>query len=111
VGSAKGSRDSEELATQTITTVGLDLAKSDFQVHGIDAEGKVVLRRQLKRRYVLVFFQRLPPRRAGIEAEPRRNIGRADDGLRLAMPEAAPCRSAGRVSAAITPASLAGRES
>jgi transposase len=46
---------------QSITTIGLDLAKSVFQVHGIDAEGNVVLRRQLKRRYVLAFFQKLPP--------------------------------------------------
>ena len=38
---------------QTVTTIGLDIAKSVFQVHGIDAEGKVVIRRQLKRRYVL----------------------------------------------------------
>jgi hypothetical protein len=40
---------------------GLDIAKSVFQVHGVDAEGKVVIRRQLKRRYVLAFFQKLPP--------------------------------------------------
>jgi transposase len=40
-----------------ITTIGLDIAKSVFQVHGIDAEGNVILRRQLKRRYVLAFFQ------------------------------------------------------
>ena len=53
---------------QTITTIGLDIAKSVFQVHGIDAEGKVVLRRQLKRRYVVAFFQRLPPCLVGIEA-------------------------------------------
>jgi transposase len=53
---------------QAITTVGLDIAKSVFQVHGIDAEGKVIVRRQLKRRYVLAFFQRLPPCRVGIEA-------------------------------------------
>ena len=33
---------------QTITTIGLDIAKSFFQVHGIDAEGNVTLRRQLK---------------------------------------------------------------
>ena len=39
---------------QTVSTIGLDIAKSVFQVHGIDAEGKVVIRRQLKRRYVLV---------------------------------------------------------
>jgi transposase len=46
---------------QTITTVGLDIAKSVFQVHGIDAQGGVVIRRQLKRRHVLMFFQKLPP--------------------------------------------------
>src|SRR6202451_3554068 len=53
---------------QTITTIGLDIAKSVFQVHGVDAEGNVVLRRQLKRRYVLAFFQKLPPCLVGIEA-------------------------------------------
>jgi hypothetical protein len=39
-----------------------------FQVHGINAEGKVILRRQLKRRRVLPFFQKLPPCLVGIEA-------------------------------------------
>ena len=53
---------------QTVTTIGLDIAKSVFQVHGIDAEDKVVLRRQLKRRYVMAFFQKLPPCLVGIEA-------------------------------------------
>ena len=53
---------------QAITTIGLDLAKSVFQVHGIDAGGQVVIRRQLKRRYVLAFFQKLPPCLIGIEA-------------------------------------------
>ena len=53
---------------EAITTIGLDIAKSVFQVHGIDAEGNVVLRRQLKRRYVLTFFQKLPPCLVGIEA-------------------------------------------
>jgi transposase len=53
---------------QTITTIGLDIAKSVFQVHGVDAEGKVVIRRQLKRRYVLAFFQKLPSCLVGIEA-------------------------------------------
>jgi hypothetical protein len=42
---------------QAVTTIGLDIAKSVFQVHGVDAHGKVVVRRQLKRRYVLPFFQ------------------------------------------------------
>ena len=53
---------------QTVTTIGLDIAKSVFQVHGIDAEGKVLIRRQLKRRYVLAFFQKLRPCLVGIEA-------------------------------------------
>jgi transposase len=53
---------------QTVTTIGLDIAKSVFQVHGIDAEGKVLIRRQLKRRYVLAFFQKQPPCLVGIEA-------------------------------------------
>jgi transposase len=52
----------------TITTIGLDIAKSIFQVHGVDADGQVVIRRQLKRRYVLVFFQKLQPCLIGIEA-------------------------------------------
>jgi transposase len=52
----------------TITTIGLDIAKSVFQVHGVDAAGQVVIRRQLKRRYVLAFFQKLPPCLVGIEA-------------------------------------------
>ena len=53
---------------QTVTTIGLDIAKSVFQVHGVDAAGQVVVRRQLKRRYVLTFFQKLPSCLVGIEA-------------------------------------------
>jgi transposase len=53
---------------QAVTTIGLDIAKSVFQVHGIDATGHVVIRRQLKRRYVLAFFQKLPRCLVGIEA-------------------------------------------
>jgi transposase len=53
---------------QAITTIGLDIAKSVFQVHGVDADGQVVLRRKLKRRYVLAFFQKLPVCLVGIEA-------------------------------------------
>ena len=53
---------------QAITTIGLDIAKSVFQVHGVDAAGQVVIRRQLKRRYVLAFFQKLAPCLVGIEA-------------------------------------------
>src|SRR6202049_1056699 len=53
---------------QAVTTIGLDIAKSVFQVHGVDAQGKVVIRRQLKRRYVLAFFKRLSPCLVGVEA-------------------------------------------
>jgi hypothetical protein len=53
---------------QTVTTIGLDTAKSVFQVHGVNAAGQLVIRRQLKRRYVLAFFQKLPPCLIGIEA-------------------------------------------
>jgi len=53
---------------QVVTTVGLDIAKSVFQVHGADAAGQVVIRRQLKRRYVLAFFEKLPPCLVGMEA-------------------------------------------
>ena len=51
-----------------ITTVGLDIAKSVFQVHAIDADGQVVVRRQLKRAQLLRFFGELPPALVGIEA-------------------------------------------
>src|SRR5512141_678836 len=53
---------------QTIATIGLDIAKSVFQVHGVDAGGQAVIRRQLKRRYVLAFFEKLTPCLVGIEA-------------------------------------------
>ena len=53
---------------QTVRTIGLDIAKSVFQIHGVDAAGNVVSRRRLKRRYVLSFFQKLPPCLIGIEA-------------------------------------------
>ena len=53
---------------QMVTTVGLDIAKSVFQVHGVDATGQVVIRRQLKRRYVRALFEKLPPCLVGIEA-------------------------------------------
>ncbi len=61
---------------RTINTIGFDIAKSVFQVHGVDAGGEVVIHRQLKRRYVLAFFQKLSPCLVGIEAAPRRTIGR-----------------------------------
>jgi len=52
----------------SITTLGIDLAKSVFQLHGVDAEGHPTLRRQLRRSQMLEFFQRLPPCLIGMEA-------------------------------------------
>src|ERR1700760_3208836 len=51
-----------------ITTVGLDLAKRVFQVHGVDASGEVVIRKALRRSQMLPFFAKLPPCLVGIEA-------------------------------------------
>jgi transposase len=53
---------------QAVKTIGLDISKSVFQVHGIDAEGQVIIRRKLKLRYVLSFFEKLPACLVGIEA-------------------------------------------
>lgn len=51
-----------------ITTVGLDLAKRVFQLHGVDAAGGVVIRKALRRAQVLPFFAKLPPCLVGMEA-------------------------------------------
>ncbi len=51
-----------------VITTGVDLAKNVFQVHGVDAEGAVVVRRKLRRRQVLAFFKKLPPCLVGMEA-------------------------------------------
>ena len=51
-----------------ITTIGLDIAKNVFQVHGIDASEKVVIRKQLRRSQVLAFFKALPRCLVGMEA-------------------------------------------
>ena len=51
-----------------ITTIGIDLAKSVFQLHGVDAEGRPALRCQLRRSQMLEFFQRQPPCLIGMEA-------------------------------------------
>ncbi len=51
-----------------VTTVGLDLAKRVFQVHGADAKGRPVLQRKLRREEVLSFFAKLPPCVVGMEA-------------------------------------------
>ena len=51
-----------------ITTIGLDIAKNVFQVHGIDGDEKVVVRRQLRRSQIIGFFQELAPCLVGLEA-------------------------------------------
>jgi transposase len=51
-----------------ITTIGLDIAKNVFQVHGIDAAENVIVRKRLRRSQVLVFFKALPPCLIGMEA-------------------------------------------
>ncbi|MEW6039034.1 MAG: transposase, partial [Pseudomonadota bacterium] len=50
------------------TTIGLDIAKHVFQVHGVDRTGKTALRKQLKRKEVLAFFANLPAALIGLEA-------------------------------------------
>jgi transposase len=52
----------------TITTIGVDLAKNIFQIHGIDATGEVVLRKSLRRAQVIPFFAKLAPCLVGMEA-------------------------------------------
>ena len=51
-----------------VTTIGLDIAKNVFQVHGVNRRGKAVWRKQLRRAGVLAFFANLPPCRIGMEA-------------------------------------------
>ncbi len=51
-----------------VTTVGLDLAKNVFQVHGIDSTGRVIVRRSLRRRQMMPFFGKLEPCLIGVEA-------------------------------------------
>ncbi len=51
-----------------VTTIGLDLAKNVFQVHGVDAAGKVIFQRQLRRGRVIEFFKKLPHCLVGMEA-------------------------------------------
>ncbi|NKJ40005.1 transposase [Rhizobium sp. SG570] len=51
-----------------ITTIGLDIAKNVFQLHGVDAQGQVVLRKALRRANMIAFFTKLPPCLIGMEA-------------------------------------------
>src|SRR5262245_50052090 len=58
----------EEGRMDNVTTIGLDIAKAVFQVHGVDSVGAVVIRRKLTRGRVLRFFEGLPQCLVGIEA-------------------------------------------
>jgi len=53
-----------------VITIGLDLAKNVFQVHGVDGLGEVAIRRQLRRSQMIPFFEKLPPCLIGVEACP-----------------------------------------
>ena len=55
-------------ANRAIATIGIDLAKTVFQLHGIDAAGRVALRRAVKRRELLALMAKLPPCGVGMEA-------------------------------------------
>jgi transposase len=54
--------------TRQAVRIGLDIAKSSFQVHGVDAPGKVVIRKHLTRGKVLPYFAQVPPCLVGLEA-------------------------------------------
>jgi transposase len=58
----------KEAIRMQISTIGIDLAKRVFQIHGVDQDGNVVLRKQLRRAQVLGFFAKLPPCLVGMEA-------------------------------------------
>jgi hypothetical protein len=58
------------------TAIGLDIAKNVFQVHGIDANEKVVVRRQLRHSQVMAFFEALSPCLIGMEACATVHLGR-----------------------------------
>jgi transposase len=63
-----GTNEWEEPSDMNITIIGIDLAKSVFQLHGIDADGEIVLRKKLRRSAVLDFLRRVPPCLIGLEA-------------------------------------------
>jgi transposase len=62
---------------QTVTTIGFDIAKSLFQVHGVAADNQVLIRRQLKRRQVKAFFQSCHHAWLASRRAPHLIIGRA----------------------------------
>jgi transposase len=63
-----GTNQWKEPSEMNVTTIGIDLAKSVFQLHGIDADGGVVFRKKLRRSAVLEFLRDLPPCLVGLEA-------------------------------------------
>jgi hypothetical protein len=69
-----GKRTIEGASMSEVTTIELDLAKHVFQVHGVDASGATVLRKQLRRGQVVAFFAGLPRCLAGWRRAPRRII-------------------------------------
>lgn len=64
-----------------ISTIGLDIAKNVFQVHGVDAAGKTVITRQLRRGQVIGYFETLPPCLVG-GLRDRPSLGARADGTR-----------------------------
>jgi transposase len=68
VKAVRRSRAKWEPSAMQIITIGLDLAKSVFQIHGVDATGQVAVRKSLRRSQMLPFFAKLPPCLVGIEA-------------------------------------------
>src|SRR6266508_5426254 len=67
----------EGASVMKITTVGVDLAETVFQIHGVDDRGRAMLRKQLKRTEMLSFFANLAPCLIGMEPVPVRTTGRA----------------------------------
>src|ERR1700675_5033882 len=85
------SRAKWEPSAMQITTIGLDLAKNVFQVHGVDASGQVGVRKSLRRSQMLPFFSKLPSCLVGIEAcgtshHWAREIGKLGQEVRLMPP-------------------------
>ena len=75
-----------------LTTIGIDLAKNVFQLHGVDQHGKTVLKRQLKRDQMAVFFANTPPCLVGLEACSgahywARKLGSFGDTVKLIAPQ------------------------
>src|SRR5713101_9866335 len=65
---ASARRKRRRVRTMKVTTLGIDVAKSIFRIHGVDVRGAAVLHRQLTRKQLLPFLARLEPCLAGMEA-------------------------------------------